>query len=71
MQYEQNSFPVAESTALNELKFVHDIAVILDGSKFTNGTVAQAAVALGEERRSSLLRAKVFKIHSAIDRKSL
>jgi hypothetical protein len=63
--------PLMKSLPLNELKFVHDIAVILDGSKFTNRTVAQAAVALGEERRSSQWRAKVFEIQSTIDRKSL
>ena len=63
--------PLLKALPLNELKFVHDIAVILDGSKFTNGTVTQAAVALGEERRSNRWLAKFLKIHMAIDRKSL
>ena len=55
------------SLSLNELKLVHDIAVILDHSKFTSRTVAREAVALSEERRSRLLRASVLKIQSAID----
>ena len=62
-----NTVPSRPTTlSLNELKLVHDLAVILDRSKFTSRTVAREAVALSEERRSRLLRASVLKIQSAI-----
>ena len=54
--------------SLNELKLVHDIAVILDRSKFTNQTVAREAVALGEERRSRLWRTSALKIQERHER---
>jgi hypothetical protein len=58
--------PRLTALSINELKLVHDIAVILDHSKFTNQTVAREAVALNEERQSRLWRASVLKIQSAI-----
>jgi hypothetical protein len=50
--------------SLNELKFVHGLAEILDRSKFTNETVTKAAVALGDERRSRLWRASALRRQS-------
>ena len=50
--------------SLNELKFVHALAEILDRSKFTNQTIARAATALGEERRSRLWRASALRTRS-------
>jgi hypothetical protein len=62
-----NAVPSRPTTlSLNELKLVHDLAVILDCSKFTNQTVARAAVALGEERRSRLWRASALKIRAPL-----
>ena len=61
-----NAVPFSlNALSLNELKLVHDFAVIIDRSKFTSQTVAREAVALGEERRSRLWRASALKIQRA------
>ena len=57
-----NAVPSWLSTLSDEdLKLMHDLAVILDRSKFTNKEVARAAVALGEERHNRLWRSNVLR----------